>query len=258
MRKTIILSIFIFFSFLFISRSIAQEDPLDSAEIRKATEIEQNWRMYLLSKAALVEALVFKRDSRPDYHGGSSFLVFVEKQEDGTYAYFLTNPHVIDQDELRIFDKSTVVFVELKGGMRLKAEIIPQEVGWLIESLILKVKVPDDFDVSPMEISDYPDFMETVWIVGFPQMEPAVIKGYAIAFQTDKEMPVPYFLKIRLEGFDGPGASGSMVVTNSGKVVGIVYASNEEGHVVLAVPGNLIKEFLNKNMPSHLFFGGGP
>lgn len=258
MKKIIVLSIFIFSSFLFfIPGSFAQES-FDSKEISKTAEIEQNWRLYLLSKAALVEVIVFKRDSRPEFHGGSAFLIFVEKQEDEIYAYFLTNPHVVDQDVLRIFDKSTVVFIELQGGRRFKAEVIPQEIGWLIESLILKVKVPDDFNTSPVEISDNPDFMETVWIVGFPYMEPAVIKGYPIAFQTDKEQPVPYFYKIRLEGFDGPGASGSMVVTNSGKVVGIVYASTEEGSMVLAAPGMLIKEFLNKNMPSHLFFGEGP
>lgn len=258
MKKIIVLLIFIFFSFLFfIPRNFAQES-FDSKEISKMAEIEQNWRLYLLSKAALVEVIVFKRDSRPEFHGGSAFLVFVEKQNDEIYAYFLTNPHVIDQDVLRIFDKSTVVFVELRGGRKFKAEVIPQEIGWLIESLILKVKVPDDFDVSPVEIADNPDFMETVWIVGFPQMEAAVIKGYPIAFQTDKEQPVPYFYEIRLEGFDGPGASGSMVVTHSGKVVGIVYASSGEGGIVFAAPGILIKEFLNKNMPNYLFFGGGP
>lgn len=256
MKKIIIF--LIFFGSLFFASNAVIGETFDFSAIRESSEIEKNWRLYLISRAALVEVIVQKRDARPNYHLGSAFPVFVDRQENETYIYFLTNVHVVDEDELRVFDETTIVIVKFPLG-GFKAEIIPQKIGWEIESLILKVKAPNDFDAFYFEVSDYPGFMETVWVVGFPYGSPVVNKGYAAVFQTAEKEEVPYFYEIVSDGLSGPGMSGSMVVTSSGKIVGIVYAIDTgKEHIIYAVPGMLIRQFLIKNIPNFLFFEGGP
>lgn len=164
---------------------------------------------------------------RPGSSGSGS--AFVVDTADG--PALLTNRHVVDE--------ARTVGVRSLDGER-EVEVAGVRVSDVADVAVLEVADPDDLP-PPLSLRGFlPEPGTPVRLIGFPAATPLTTTGTVAAAEESRLL-----LDLQVD----PGASGSPVVDDDGRVLGQVYAVTEDG-LGLATPAALLPEATRHTRPA--------
>ncbi len=199
----------------------------------------------------LIEIIDRAMESVVFIQGGSGFVI----SEDG---YVLTNDHVVTGRPGG--DAPEVVYVHMRRGRRLEAEVVGRDVYG--DVALLKLKQPPGVPPLPFGDSDALSVGEPVIAIGDPFLvgsfelflegappdyEPAASMGIVSALHRYSD---GYTDSIQVDAAVNPGNSGGPLLTLDGKVVGIngkienPFGVGINSGIGYAIPINQVKRFL--------------
>lgn len=189
-------------------------------------ELSQNENVQLYKESVVVV--------RAGNSKGTGFYI----SEDG---YIMTNYHVID-------DLPSMITVTFQDGTSYRAKVVEEDPD--IDIAILQI----DGEEGQRPVLEFEDSWESglsVYIIGNPLFFNFIAnRGHVLDLTTVKSKDDPMLM------IDAPiykGNSGSPVINEDGKVVGVVYATTRVTHegdslrVGLAVPVDYFKKYLDLN-----------
>lgn len=128
-------------------------------------------------------------------------------------GHIITNHHVIANGgdiSVWLFDKDDT--------HEYKATLIGSDV--LSDIAILKIELKDDFDYTPIEWGQVPNFGDEIYVIGHPQgMIWSVSKG--VVSNPDRYITSPWQRLIQSDALIMPGNSGGPLFDEEGNLVGI-------------------------------------
>ncbi|MCE7792026.1 serine protease [Salipaludibacillus sp. CUR1] len=154
-------------------------------------------------------------------------------------GYIMTNEHVIGNDP-----QPTVSF---QNGDHHRAEVI--ETDDQLDVAVLQIDTEEEKNYPALEFENNWEMDSSVYVIGNPLFFNYIANEGAIIGTTStqsREEPV-----LMLDAPIYQGSSGSPVINNKGKVIGMVYATTRMDYegtntkVGLAIPVNAFEEFIN-------------
>jgi serine protease Do len=151
-----------------------------------------------------------------------------------TNGYILTNAHVVENGkDIYVYDKQNIA---------RKTTVV--KIDRALDIALLKLQ-DDNYKFGngklPYSImTDEKELAEKVYTIGYPKTSKVYNEGY-ISSQTDYNNNDTYY---QLELPISNGASGSPLLDNSGRVIGLLNSKEKTGNVSFALKGSAIKTFL--------------